>query len=487
MSTDIDEVAQLRSANEELKEKLERWKAQSKVGIEQHRNRIKELTVKWSAAVQRIEALESIHQKLRMYWEGSADLLFTSLDANSKECQEVFQERYKMHLSHLVRSAEQCVEEKETLRKNECKEKEEVVELLQEELRMADNEIEELRTHNSYLTVQVEILDSQQTMKESAAVKEAVMMCTNEMRGHYEAEITAVRMQLEAEVNALQLSHEIEISRLNEEAKYRMEMMTRKEAAHTSFPYSPDHTHHREALRADLVEAPPLQNFLPDSSHSITVGLSSSSSGLAADHSSTSAKKGDNEKMEKIQEEDDGYRTLFHSHEKLEKEVQILQKENQKLKEDAQFLQNHPGATPNHVKNKEEYLNPTTTSTTNSTSTAEALRFSSNLFSLESDSTLSSSPSTLEEAHRTFKKFQAREASLMEKICDLQLQLGALKENPPIPSGALAPAQVQYLTDLIRKIYAHQRDREHLLHSLAPVLGEVLGVSKECIGRWMKS
>lgn len=485
MSNDIDEVTQLRSANEELKEKLERWKSQSKVGIEQHRNRIKELTVKWSAAEQRIEGLENVHQKLCVYWEGTADLLFASLDANSKECQEVFQERYHTHLSHVIRSAEKCVQENEMLRKNERKEKEEVVELLQDELRMADSELEELRTHNSYLNVQVELLGSQQDLKESAVVKEAVMSCTNEMRREYEAEITAIRMQLEAEMNALQLSHEIEISRLNEDAKYRMAMMAKQEAAHVPFRSSLDHSHHREALRADLVEAPPTQSSVPNESHSTTVGLSSSS-GLVADHCNASAKRMNEEKVEKIHEEDDGYWTLFHSHENLEKEVQTLRKENQKLKEDAHVSQNHTRATQNRVKNKEEHLDSTNTTTANNTSTTDSLRFSSNLFSMESDSTISSSPSTLEEAHNTLRKFQAREASMMEKICDLQLQLGALKENPPIPKGALAPAQAQYLTDLIHKIYTHRMEREHLLHSLAPVLGEVLGVSKERIGRWMK-
>lgn len=497
MSTDVDELAQLRSSNEELKGKLERWKAQSKLGIEQHRNRIRELTVKWNAGVEQIAGLEVLNKKLQAYYDEACALLFSSLVQHSTEYQEAARDVQKKHLAHYTGTMTERMEQERTALQTEVKEKEEALRYKEDQLQSVVHQLEELTMRHGDLEAHVQLLSAQQESRESTATNESVLVALRTARDEFETELAATRMAYEEELRSLHLSHEAEIARLQEEMAYRVAMVREETSYHC--------LHHHHAV-GEAPTPPQEEEGTPmervSSTHPATTTEVAGSSFVEVETSppgkevrtrtrttTTSATNptanGQNRRnTDEKEDQDDSYWALFHSHQSLEKEVQMLRQENHQLKEEVWRLEEHQQPSPPE---KDPYKESAWTRGTPIPRDRGCFTISSSSsVAMEGVTSPSNAPGTLEEARSVIEKLQSRSSALLTTICDLQLQLGALKEHPPVPKGGLSPDQVLYLSNLIHKMYTSGRERERLMAALAPAVGEVLGVPEERLVEWKR-
>lgn len=394
-----EEIEKLRLANSELRSKLERWRDQSKIGIEQHRSRIKELSTKLSASLQQISHLEKFISQVLMYFRGSSSAMFTSLTNHEKTVEMIELSLVKSNWSNLVHAKETLLQECQRTHQQKMEEKAREVDTLKDQLHTAEMELLELNEKVGQLEMDVKKLSRQEALRESTATHEAVSLAVRAAQENFDAEILSVRLQYENEKNELRILHEFEMNRVQEEMDHQIQ------AAKMEAEMQNRHNNH-------------------------------GSTGETNDIFTTN--------------EDDSYIALFNEHEALQKHFRELQRENKQLREE-------------NTRQREIAQRKSSSSGTSHVMTDPS----------SGDSGL---PASLSEAHSLLIALRGKEKTLKGELCDLQLQLGALREHPPLPDGALSAEQVKYVKTLFAKLFTAS-DRGRMVESLAPIIKKVLDFS----------
>eukprot|EP00796_Vickermania_ingenoplastis_P004416 gene4416-3215_t len=390
-SDDAAKVEELTGEVKELKDKLIRWKEQSKVGIEQHRNRIKELTAKLGVSNAQNNELFRLSEAVANHFRATSQI---ALDSSAEHLMLAVASAVgaaRSLANRLVAQRDVLLQAASDSTTRERVERHREKESLDQKLRDLEQELQKISSQKIQLEEKLKITTSKENLRESAATRDAVALAVAAVREDFEAEELSLRIQYENEISQLKLLHEMEMNKLVEENEERL-----------------------EAARQEVMFAPQQERIVTDSP---TAGCSSNMG---------------------TQEKDDSYLLLLETNQRLEMALASLRKDNKRLLEEV-ALSSNSKIVSGGPKTQYTPLLPAA----------------------------SGMPTTLAEAQTMLIEVQGREQKLRGELCDLQLQLGALKEHPPLPDGAMSAEQVQYLKALILKLYT-EKDRNLMLAKLAP-------------------
>lgn len=386
-------MASLKNELEVLRKKMESWKERSKLGIDQHRARIKELSAKLQQCTGEREALMRLNELLGAHVKSSNILLFDSLSIHEKEVCAKGISTTRLFWTKALARQDMYYREKLQEKECECSECRNTIDDLMDQVQNLTEELETIVFQKSRLEEKAKVHSTHESLKESAATREAVALAVAAARENFEAEELAVRIDYDNQINELRLVHEEEVRHVQEELRALRDMLRQRQCGPS---------HHLDDLSK------------------------------AAGPTSASV--------------DESYMALFAANQSLESKVASLKSENSILMKKIGDLE----------AKRKDGLGPSLHSSLIASNTVQT-----------------GLPSTLGEAQTVVMELQGREKTLRNSITDLQLQLGSLRENPPLPEGALGAEQKKYLKALVMNLY-RSNNKDHLMKSLAPVLAKIL-------------
>lgn len=290
--TSPEELRQAKEAYAELKEKMERWKSATKVGIDEHRKRITELTLKLTSANTSISHLTAFVGKFFTYLEETGEMFWAHLTDQRLMTLEMERNAVQTILEQEKKKQESLSAEIISTWQVKVNERDKLNDELHAQLRELREEMVELSSVNDQLEAKVDTLCAQNHIVESSATRDAVALALKAAQENFSNVEAAIRLQCDSEMKELRFAQEVELNNV------------------------------RDALAQEL-DAVRLENAALRHQCSRTIEKSHSSA---------------------LSDPDESYIALFETNKQLECDLKALRDENKKLENEVSKLMRHNSA-----------------------------------------------------------------------------------------------------------------------------------------------